>query len=279
MAGTNGRDRHSSSDNDYYTIAPKGLTSSPTGTFYFAYGSNLSTTQMGIRCHQDPRSSQPVAIARLDDYKWIICQRGYANVVALPPLQPQTNSSNTSSTSPKSETKTPPSAHSTNKRTVYGLLYNLSPADEARLDLYEGHEDGRNPHPEPNPDPKTAAAIPFLQGRWDYNKHYLPVTITKWLMPPEDFGLTSVPQNVEAAAAVAKAEQVTVLVYVDELRTSRGTINDPYIGRMNRGINEAVALGLDEAWIEEVMRGDIPSEGVAEEGYVGEVEGYVEQKE
>ncbi|KPI43735.1 uncharacterized protein AB675_6552 [Cyphellophora attinorum] len=166
MAGTNRRDRYSPSDSAYYAVGPKDMTSSPTGTFYFAYGSNLSTTQMGIRCHQDPQSSQPVAIARLDDYEWIICQRGYANVVALPPLQPQSNSSNTPSISPGSQTKTTSSTTSINKRTVHGLLYNLSPADEARLDLYEGHENGRNPHPEPNPDPTTATAIPFLQGKW-----------------------------------------------------------------------------------------------------------------
>lgn len=58
------------------------LTSSRTGTFYFAFGSNLSVQQMKDRCVKSPEtSSEPVAIARLDGWKWIICERGYANIV------------------------------------------------------------------------------------------------------------------------------------------------------------------------------------------------------
>lgn len=41
---------------------------------YFAYGSNLSFTQMRIRCRHNPDlSSKPVAIARLDHWRWMIC--------------------------------------------------------------------------------------------------------------------------------------------------------------------------------------------------------------
>src|SRR5438034_11443325 len=52
--------------------------------FYFAYGSNLSYSQMRQRCTNKPDiSAKPLAIARLNKWRWIICERGYANV--LPP--------------------------------------------------------------------------------------------------------------------------------------------------------------------------------------------------
>src|SRR5690606_3390878 len=51
-------------------------------TLYFAYGSNLSYTQMRKRCSSDPEiSAKPVGIARLDNWRWIVCARGYANVI------------------------------------------------------------------------------------------------------------------------------------------------------------------------------------------------------
>ena len=226
------------------------LTSSTTGTFYFAFGSNLSTTQMAIRCRHNADSSVPVAIARLDPYAWIICQRGYANVVSLPPDTPASDAS-----------------------TVWGLLYNMSPADEAQLDLYEGHDDVRNPNPEINPEPKQQIERPYLQGNWDYNKHYLPVTVTKWLRDPSEYGV-DVPGWEPGSQ---QRTTVRVLVYVDELRTEPGTINQEYIGRMNRGIRESVALGIPQSWVDAVLRKDIPAGiEVSEDGYVGTKEGYIE---
>lgn len=227
------------------------LTSSHTGTFYFAFGSNLSTTQMAIRCIHHQSSSIPVAIARLDAYEWIICQRGYANVVSLP------------SDTPASDTTT-----------VWGLLYNMSAEDEARLDLYEGHDNIRNPNPEINPDPQQQIERPYLQGNWDYNKHYLPVTVTKWLANPNDYGI-SIP-NLDPASP-HQPSIVRVLVYVDEHRTTPGPINQEYIGRMNRGIRESVALGIPQRWVDAVLRKDIETGvEVDEDGYVGTAEGYVE---
>jgi gamma-glutamylcyclotransferase len=86
---------------------------------YFAYGSNLSPTQMMTRC---PGGSAPVGLARLRGWKWLINKRGYANIVLVPA---------TSSTI----TTTTPSAESS---VVYGLLYTLEPIDEEKLDVYEG---------------------------------------------------------------------------------------------------------------------------------------------
>ncbi|RYO81291.1 hypothetical protein DL766_009765 [Monosporascus sp. MC13-8B] len=88
---------------------------------YFAYGSNLSPTQMQYRCPNSP----PVALAHLPGWMWLINERGYANIVQVDrkPLQPQEG---------------PVSAVSTADHGIYGVLYKLDSEDEAMLDVYEG---------------------------------------------------------------------------------------------------------------------------------------------
>jgi len=226
------------------------MTSSKTGTFYFAFGSNLSPSQMKLRLNAEVDSSKPVAIARLDAHAWIICQRGYANVVALPAINK--------------------AAH---ENTAWGVLYNLSAEDEARLDMFEGHDDYRNSSPEVNPDPSRQQEVPYLQGGWDYNKHYLPMTVTKWLRDPKEYGI----QVQEWAGNHDQPTTIRGLVYVDEFRTQPGKINQEYIGRMNRAIRESVELGIPQAWVDAVMRRYIPAGiEVDHEGYVGTDKGYVE---
>lgn len=73
-------------------------------TLYFAYGSNLWLHQMSVRCPSSPY----LGIAKLSHWRWIICNRGYANIV-----------------------------HSSADE-VWGMVYALSLADEERLDMIEG---------------------------------------------------------------------------------------------------------------------------------------------
>lgn len=75
------------------------------GTLYFGYGSNLWKDQMVRRCP----TSQYKGVARLNKYRWIINERGYANVE-------ETGKS---------------------KDVVYGLYYLLKKADEEKLDKNE----------------------------------------------------------------------------------------------------------------------------------------------
>lgn len=77
---------------------------------YFGYGSNLWKDQMKERC---PTSTY-LGIARLNGYRWIINERGYANVVET------------------FETQKGP----TNE--VWGLVFELQPTDEDKLDINEG---------------------------------------------------------------------------------------------------------------------------------------------
>lgn len=258
---------------------PKNLTTSQIGTFYFAFGSNLSAHQMSLRLNHTPSSSVPVAIARLDSHAWIICERGYANVVSLPP---------------------PSSSHANNNNTtVWGVIYNMSAQDEARLDLYEGHDEARNQDPQINPDPATQQWKPYLQGGWDYNKHYLPVTVTKWLRDPVEYGVvpksssssseeerevSSNPTSTSTAASSPLQTHTTTtiraLIYVDEFRTRPGSIKHEYVGRMNRAIAESVALGIPEDWVDAVLRKFVPAGvSVDQDGYVGTPDGYVEGKD
>ncbi|KIV90102.1 hypothetical protein PV10_07443 [Exophiala mesophila] len=234
-------------------------TSSQTGTFNFAYGSNLSPYQVSLRLQASRESSIPVAVARLDSFSWIICSRGYGNIVALPPPPPP-SSTTTATISDPIATQ------------VYGIIYNLSPRDEETLDEYEGHDPIRNPTPTPNPSPSEVERRrkPFLQGGWDYNKLYVPVTVTKWLQDPREYG-------VDVSSGDGGGDVVTVSVYVDELRTEPGIISFEYIGRMNRAIRESVALGVPERWVETVIRPFVPSGiEVADEQYIGDRDGFIE---
>lgn len=205
------------------------LTPSTDGTFYFAYGSNLSPTQMLIRLKSTPeRSSLPIGIARLPRWRWIICERGYANLVY--------------------------SADDNDES--WGVLYDMSPEDEKQLDRFEG-VDWDAPEAVAGRYGFTLEERPIEHGEGDYNKLYLEVEVVAWRVKKweEEF---------------AGKEKVRVLVYVDEFRTSEGQVGSSYAGRMNRGIEESLALGLDQTWVDKVIRRFIPADVKAPKGYVGE---------
>lgn len=71
---------------------------------YFAYGSNLWSEQMQLRCPEH----RLIGSGRLDGYRWIINDRGYASIILSP------------------------------KDYVLGLVYDISRLDELALDNYEG---------------------------------------------------------------------------------------------------------------------------------------------
>lgn len=86
----------------------------PETLLYFAFGSNLSSTQMRSRCP----GAKAVGLAILPGYDFIINERGFANVI------------------PRSGTNTTTTAEDGG---VYGVLYQLaSTAEKERLDRYEG---------------------------------------------------------------------------------------------------------------------------------------------
>jgi hypothetical protein len=104
----------------------------------------------------------------------------------------------------------------------------------------------------------------------DYNKWYIDVTVTKWLQPPSVLGFDD-----ENLLAGRGKDMVKVLAYVDELRTQEGPIWKNYIGRMNRAIEEGVAMGVPRTWVDRVMRTWVVPGIFPDHGYVGTNEGYV----
>lgn len=185
------------------------MSPSPTPTVYFGYGSNLWLHQMRTRCP----SSTYIGVARLPNYRWLINDRGYANVVEIDTSSP----SPFNTTAPTSDV-------------VYGLVYTLTPTDESRLDRNEG--------------------VPIA-----YTKELLPCTF--WS------GTTSTPVDVSKPPT---DEERKMLVYIDRERTAPSEPKEEYVYRMNKGIDDALALGVPKKYVDEVMRKFIPEGGSGGDG-------------
>ncbi|RMZ88714.1 hypothetical protein DV736_g4063, partial [Chaetothyriales sp. CBS 134916] len=122
----------------------------------------------------------------------------------------------------------------------------------------------------PPGDAKAGLEGMCVKGNWDYNKHYLPLHIVKWLID-DDYLHDHV--HVTASGENERVSLVRALVYVDEHRTQRGQINDEYVGRMNRAIAESTALGLPRDWVDAVIRRDVvPGVELSDRNYVGRIE-------
>ncbi|KAI0861128.1 hypothetical protein F4860DRAFT_476930 [Xylaria cubensis] len=218
---------------------------------YFAYGSNLSTTQMQNRCP----SSTPIGLAHLTGWTWIINERGYANIVQneyKSSLQTrdtedrvEANEGHDSSWDQPWEIVSGPG--------VYGLVYRLHPNDQETLDRCEGvgyaYEremldvawvDVSNSGVEQGSSSVTTSA---------------PVE-TQSIQPTEK----TEKQSHEGITSVVPGETIQVLAYIDFQRITPSIPKDEYVGRMNLGIKEATEQwGLPRAYVDEVIRPYIPA--------------------
>lgn len=110
---------------------------------------------------------------------------------------------------------------------VYGLVYALTPENEEHLDGNEG--------------------VPFA-----YNKETLHAEV--WYAGTKG---VKAPIDVEAR----EADEVRgVLVYVNRNDTKEAKPKTEYIYRMNRGIDDAIKVGVPETYIEKYLRKYIPKE-------------------
>ncbi|KAJ7219518.1 Butirosin biosynthesis, BtrG-like protein [Mycena pura] len=155
-------------------------------SLYFGYGSNLWIHQMNNRCPEN----KLLGTARLQDWRWIINGRGYANVI--------------------------PSKGDE----VWALLYELSPSDEASLDVYEG----------------------------------VPESYVKKTLSVEYFGEGGYGEMRDSDGR----RLVDALVYVDVERVLDGPPKEEYIHRMNSAIADALTQGVPAAYIELHLRPCIP---------------------
>jgi hypothetical protein len=206
----------------------------PLRPMYFAYGSNLSYSQMKRRCANHPeKSAKPVAIARLDKWRWFICENGYANV--MPPKALRVSSSGLQGENVPVSGK---------EDAVFGILYDMTIDDEDLLDMYEGVDDEAADAP---PDGKVDRKIrPKEQGDGSYNKWYVPVIVTKWLDGRDE--------EEKHGGKQQQQQTPTVLVYIDERHVRVGPPKTEYIARMDRAVRESVELGLPNDWAESVIR-------------------------
>lgn len=204
---------------------------------------------MTLRCTASPtRSGRPVAIARLHGWKWFICERGCANVA-------YTGKANRAGASYGD-------ANGDGEDEVWGVLYDMSVEDEETLDRYE-HVDWAAPETDTETSQESrgvelvefAGVRPTEQGKGHHNKVYVQAEIMEW--------------KAKEWEGQQQRHWVTVLVYVDEYRLADGEIRENYIGRMNRGIQEAVALGLSEEWVARVVRPWVPEGIDPPPGFVG----------
>ncbi|KAI5918236.1 hypothetical protein F4810DRAFT_600418 [Camillea tinctor] len=209
-----------------------------TPRLYFAYGSNLSTAQMRQRCPE----SEPLALVHLADHEWRINERGYANIMPISPSSPPASPSpaprqlpSLSSSPPSAPSPAPPhNANKENQIGVYGLLYDLTAADERSLDMAEG--------------------VP-----WAYRREFVDVTVVR--VPAGREHLPPIRRaRVEALADGGWRPGVVlrnVLTYVGG--SGRGAPLPEYVQRMNEGIKETVEeWGMPGEYVRKVLRRDIP---------------------
>ena len=103
---------------------------------------------------------------------------------------------------------------------MYGLVYELTHADEDKLDLNEG--------------------VPFA---------YTKETITVDLWEPKDG------KKVDVSFPAMRKD---VLVYIDRKRVVDDDPKEEYIYRMNRGVKDGVDAGIPSAYVQKVIRSFIP---------------------
>ncbi|KAL9469058.1 hypothetical protein ACSS6W_010752 [Trichoderma asperelloides] len=191
---------------------------------YFAYGSNLSTEQMRERCPY----STAVGLGKMTGWKWIINRRGYANIVKLgeEDEDAEMREEGEEEDSEEEEVKEQKGkgvmqANGEEVSEVYGMLYLLPTEDEERLDRCEG--------------------VP-----WAYEKAYLEADWVSHTQAVSTNGGTFVREELTP---------VKVLVYIDRKRIREGRPKEEYVGRMERGIRDAVEnWGMSEEYADRVMR-------------------------
>ncbi|KAH4125087.1 gamma-glutamylcyclotransferase [Parastagonospora nodorum] len=193
-------------------------------TIYFAYGSNLWLHQMHLRCP----SSTYIGLARLSGFKWLINTRGYANIVETPHPTTSEGAKDEDEDGDEDEDE------------VWGMLYTLTPADEAQLDKNEG----------------------------------VPEAYTKELVRCEFWSAEETRGKIDVGRPMTDTRHV--LVYIDRRRTTAGVPRAEYVYRMNRGIEDAVECGVPGGYVEGVVREFIPEDEVegVEEFAKGQARGF-----
>ncbi|KAI1272312.1 hypothetical protein F5Y07DRAFT_304703 [Xylaria sp. FL0933] len=234
---------------------PQNISEGP-GQLYFAYGSNLSTTQMKHRCPHSP----PIGLAHLAGWTWIINERGYANIIPEEYyIKDGTGSGTGTDLGHVLSQDQLPSLSPGHPIGVHGLVYRLHPDDKETLDRYEGVGYAYE---------KVMMKIPRS------NFSYLHSVGNSWTSTMKASSKSEAGQSPTAKTKTLHngkmAEQplerkpeindeIELLVYVDTINVTPSAPKEEYIDRMNRGIKEASERGLFPMYVKSVIRRYIPA--------------------
>lgn len=220
----------------------------PSG-LYFAFGSNLHLGQMAKRCPE----SRYVGVARLHGWRYQINNRGYANVVF---------------------------SHGSY---VEGLVYRLSPTDEANLDRNEGVSTAVYEKCQlevelfTTPIEHVARAVPELAKELEASEPCIASEYKNMQRPVSKDGRSLARRHTRHTARYqASVDEQTdnqpgydssegfqhrlrgqftqTLVYLSHTYVQEGKPWDEYIDRMNAGIIDARKLGMTDRYIENCLR-------------------------
>ncbi|KAL2201237.1 hypothetical protein P885DRAFT_65514 [Corynascus similis CBS 632.67] len=198
---------------------PKGKHAQPRERrLYFAYGSNLCLEQMARRCP----SSYLFGRGVLPDHKWQINERGFASVV-------------------------PCAGYA-----VHGLVYELNDDDEKRLDRSQGMHSGA--YARVTRDVVLYEAAPALRLRTQTYVRTGGAALTLAAVHRRNGGASTASLLAERPPRLQRG----VLVYMSEAILTPGASRDEYIDRMNRGISDALILGIPNEFFHNAVRPYIP---------------------
>jgi gamma-glutamylcyclotransferase len=229
--------------------------------FYFAYGSNLAKTQMADRC---PQSGPPIAIALLEDWKWYINERGYANI--LPKAEFDHNNHQWQEFFDMAEGK---------NNTGNGEA-SRSRSQESEL-VPRGCSDSTKDAPRESELFLTTAAC--SSASLAYSASNVVFGLLYRLEPDDEAALDQyegVPRAYQKFMVVVKAwtvgalqqwrtqtgsrptmfplpEDVQALVYASQIYRDPGNPTEEYIQRLQTGVDQAIELGLPRDWLTEVI--------------------------
>lgn len=182
---------------------------------------------------------------RLKGFRWIIYQRGFANIVEV---------------DSHDDEKEEKGKEGDYRNQVWGMMYSLEEEDEKLLDEREGVPVAYRKEwiecefwtvPEAATSSSSSSAL-SRGGEEEVGKN-------------EDGSTLEEEKKKRKPADITKRPgKEKMLVYINREMTDEGEIRKEYISRMNCGIKDAVKEGLPREYVEQVLRRWIPADG--EEG-------------
>jgi gamma-glutamylcyclotransferase len=181
---------------------------------FFAYGTNLWHSQIKQRCP----SAEVLGIGRIRHWSFQINDRGHPNITPALPV------ADISPTVAKWLEQLGGATPMTNIQRVYGVIYQMTESDEAKLDQFQEH---------PATYAKESKVIEYWAAPLDGSKH---ITIT------EGF------------------RRCRVFYYVDRSNTSRssGSCRPDVAYKLKQGIMDALELGIPAKYIDTCIRPYLP---------------------